>query len=54
NIINMVVESGGIEYAYEVSRKYAYLAQQQLLLLPDKPEKQILSDIADFILIRNF
>jgi heptaprenyl diphosphate synthase len=53
-MIDMVIESGGIDYAYEASRKYAYLAQQQLQLLPDKPEKGILYDIADFILERKF
>lgn len=54
SMIDMVARSGGIDYAYEASRKYAYLAQQQLGLLPDKPEKEILSDIADFILVRKF
>lgn len=54
SMIDMVARSGGIDYAYEASRKYAYLAQQQLGLLPDKPEKEILSKIADFILVRKF
>lgn len=51
-IIDMVIEAGGIDYAFQASRKYAYLAQQQLILLPDRPEKQIFKDVADFILVR--
>lgn len=53
-IIDMVVESGGIDYAYSMSRKYAYLAQQQLHLLPDRAVKQTFFDVADFILVREF
>jgi heptaprenyl diphosphate synthase len=51
-IIDMVIESGGIDYALQASRKYASLAQQQLRFLPDRPEKQIFTDMADFILVR--
>ncbi|HEX3010439.1 MAG TPA: polyprenyl synthetase family protein [Syntrophomonadaceae bacterium] len=53
-IIDMVVQSGGIEYAHRASRKYASIAQQQLRFIPDRPEKQILLDVADSILERQF
>ncbi|MBO8159082.1 polyprenyl synthetase family protein [Thermosyntropha sp.] len=53
-IIEAVIDSGGIDYAYEVSSRFAFKAQKELALLPDVEVKKNLSDIADFILQRNY
>lgn len=53
-IIDIVTSSDGIEYAYQVSIKYAQKAQAELLKLPDVEEKQIFFDICDFIIQRDF
>jgi len=53
-IIHIVTESDGIDYAYQVSFKYLELARRQLLLLPDVPVRKTLDDIAQFISGREF
>ncbi|MDD2619503.1 MAG: polyprenyl synthetase family protein [Syntrophomonadaceae bacterium] len=53
-IINMIVDSEGIDYAYYITRHYARKAQQQLKYLPDVAVKKNLYNMADFILARDF
>ncbi|MGI5920829.1 MAG: polyprenyl synthetase family protein [Syntrophomonadaceae bacterium] len=53
-IIDIVTKSQGIDYAYDVSRRYAEKAQHQLSLLPVAPVTKTLSEITDFILTRKF
>lgn len=53
-IIDIVSNSDGIDYAYQVTQHFAYKAQKQLDLLPDVPVKRTLYDLADFVLAREF
>lgn len=53
-IIEIVINSNGIDYAYDITRLYAQKAKQQLKLLPAVPVTKTLSDMADFILSRKF
>jgi heptaprenyl diphosphate synthase len=53
-IIKIVTESDGIDYAYQVSCKYLELARRQLRFLPDVPVRKNLDDIAQFISAREF
>ncbi|HPF21527.1 MAG TPA: polyprenyl synthetase family protein [Syntrophomonas sp.] len=53
-IIDIVVHSEGIEYAYQVTQKYADLAIRQLQFLPDGLVCQALADMAGFISGRDY
>lgn len=53
-IIEIICESEGIDYAYYVSNKFAERARQQLGQLPDRPIKDTLYDIASFISEREY
>ena len=53
-IVEIVTDSDGIDYAYQVSNRYAEKARQQLDYLPDLPDKDSLYDIAAFISGREF
>lgn len=53
-IIDWVLESGGIEYAYEMSARYAQKSQQQLDRLPEAEVRDYLYNIASFITVRNY
>lgn len=53
-IIDIITSSDGIEYAYQVTRKYADLAIRQLQFLPDVPVRKALTDMACFISGRDF
>lgn len=53
-IINIVIESDGIEYAYHVSQHFARKAKKCLSMLPDGEAKEALFNISDFILNRDF
>lgn len=53
-VIDAVVDSGGIDYAYETSKRFAFKAQKQLSCLPDKEVRSNLYDIADFIIKRDY
>jgi heptaprenyl diphosphate synthase len=53
-IIGLITESDGVDYAYQVSIKFADKARQQLELLPDMPVKASLYDMADFISGREY
>ncbi|MDD4637972.1 MAG: polyprenyl synthetase family protein [Bacteroidales bacterium] len=53
-IIELIVETEGMDYAYQVSCKFAEKARQQLDILPDGPIKASLYDIASFISGREY
>ncbi|MGI6488593.1 MAG: heptaprenyl diphosphate synthase [Syntrophomonadaceae bacterium] len=53
-IIDMVIESGGIDYAYTIACSYVDKARAKLVQLPDASAKRTLGEIADFIADRNF
>ncbi len=53
-IIDMILDSDGIDFAYYVSQQYAKKAQRQLVNLPDVPERKVLFDMANYILERDF
>ncbi|GAB6157772.1 polyprenyl synthetase family protein [Desulfotomaculum varum] len=52
--IEIIKEAGGIEFSFEVARRYIDKAKNNLALLPDRPVKQTFYEIADFIGIRRF
>lgn len=54
DIIGIVTQSDGIDYAYQVSCKFTEMARKQLLFLPDGPVRQSMDDIAGFISGREF
>ena len=53
-IIEMIIDSDGIDYAYYATQHFAVKAQKQLKLLPDSSVKRTLYDIADFIIAREY
>lgn len=53
-ILEITRDSGGIEYAYEVTQYYAMKAQKQLSLLPDVPVKSTLDHLAGFVSARDY
>jgi heptaprenyl diphosphate synthase len=53
-IIGMITEGEGMDYAYNVSCRFADKARQQLDILPDVPVKNSLYDIAAFISGREY
>ncbi len=53
-IIQIVTESDGIDYSYQVSCKYLEKARRELRILPDVPVRKSLDDIAQFISGREF
>jgi heptaprenyl diphosphate synthase len=53
-IIDMVINSDGIEYAYQVTQKYADLAIRQLQLLPDVSVRKDLADMVGFVSGRDY
>jgi len=53
-IVSLITESDGIDYAYQVSCTFAEKAMQQLNCLPDVQAKDALYDIAAFISGREY
>ncbi|NLU49669.1 MAG: heptaprenyl diphosphate synthase [Syntrophomonadaceae bacterium] len=53
-IVDMVVSSGGIDYAYDMACAYIGKARRKLAQLPDVPARKTLDDIAGFIASRDF
>lgn len=53
-IIDMVLDSDGIEYSYYVTSHFARKAQRQLEYLPSVPARDRLYEIADFIMARDY
>jgi heptaprenyl diphosphate synthase len=54
DIIEIILQSDAIEYAYQVTNKYADLALKQLQFLPDIPVRKALADMACFISGRDY
>ena len=53
-IIDIIIDTDGIDYSYYITRHFARKAQKQLAFLPELPVKKNLYNIADFILAREF
>ncbi len=53
-IVSSINHSGGIDYAYYISNRFADKARRQLDLLSDMPGKKYLYQIADFISGREY
>ena len=53
-IIDIVLDSDGIDYAYAVTQHYAGKARHQLDLLPDVPARNTFYELTDFILDRDY
>lgn len=53
-IIDMIMESEGIDYAYDFARQYAEKACRQLAHLPDCPVREAYHQMAEFITDRDF
>lgn len=53
-IIEWVLESQGVDYAYHAARCYAWKAQRQLRHLPDTDVTRALHEMADFISAREY
>ena len=53
-IIELIIDSGGIGYAYHVSKHYAIKAKQQLKYLPNHLIKSTLYSFVDYIIDREF
>jgi len=54
DIIDIVTQSDGIDYAYQVSCKFTEMARRQLETLPVGPVRKSMDDIAGFISGRDF
>ena len=53
-IVELIIDSDGIDYAYYASHRFAELALRQLNLLPEVPVKESFYRIADFISGREY
>ncbi len=53
-ILEIIIDSDGIDYAYFVTEHFARKARKQLNYLPDKPVKETLFEIADFMPAREY
>lgn len=53
-ILDIILDSDGVEYAYLVTDHFACKARRQLDYLPDQPVKETLFEIADFISAREY
>jgi heptaprenyl diphosphate synthase len=53
-IIDMIMESEGIDFAYDFARQYAEKARRQLNYLPDCPVREAYFQMAEFITDRDF
>ncbi|MGI6435188.1 MAG: polyprenyl synthetase family protein [Syntrophomonadaceae bacterium] len=53
-IIDLVIDSGGIDYAYHATECYACKAKRQLQLLPNSLITENLANMADFISTRDY
>lgn len=53
-ILDLIIDAGGIDYAHYVAQYYAEKAKRQLQFLPSKPITQNLGKMADFISHRDY
>lgn len=51
--VEIVKNSGGLDYAKHIAERYVYKAQQSIAPLPDIPIKKVLSNISNLIISRN-
>jgi len=49
---NVVIRTGGIDYTHELASRHAMAAREALAIFPDGPAKEILVDIADYVIYR--
>ncbi len=54
DIINIITNSDGIDYSYQISCRFAEKAQEQLRFLPDVEARHSLNEIAGFISGREY
>jgi len=54
DIIELVLDSGGIDYAYEIAQAFYGRAQRQLDKLPDSQVKRSFGSIAEYVLSREY
>ena len=54
DIRSLLDETGSIEYAFNVARRYVDTAADRLRALPDTPARDSLQSMAEFILRRQF
>ncbi|MGE5398664.1 MAG: polyprenyl synthetase family protein [Chitinophagales bacterium] len=52
--VEIVLNSGGIEYSYQIAQRYVTKAQNMLGNLPVSPARESMARIAEFICERNF
>ncbi len=53
NVYNLFRKTGSLDYAKEKAINFVYTAKQTLNVIPDSNAKQILSDLADYVINRN-
>jgi len=51
-IRDLVTKSGGIEYTQQLAVQHVQQAKEALRIFPDHPTKDILTDIADYVICR--
>ena len=51
-ISNLVVRNGGIEYTNSLARLHSMRAKEALRIFPQSPVKEILEDVADYVVCR--
>jgi octaprenyl-diphosphate synthase len=49
---DMVTRAGGIEYTQSMATKHVQLAKDAISIFPDHPVKELLNDIADYVIYR--
>lgn len=54
DIINISRETGGVQKARELAKKYTEKAFKEIALLPEVPEKELLRDMASKLLVREY
>ncbi len=54
HIVDLVIDAGGIDYAYYAAQYYTAKAKRQLSYLPDTPITENLRNISEFISERNY
>ncbi len=53
-IISIVKKSGGLDYALNLASRYTEKAKNHLICLPDKPEREFLMQISDWMVKRSY
>lgn len=53
-IITIVINSNGVDYSYDITRRYLEKAKRELSFLPAVPVRKTMANMVDFILNRKF